>query len=290
MTNVQPENGFTRVANELLEVVAYQKFNGTQSRIILTLWRYTYGFSRKEHDLSLTFISRATGIHKQQVKKEMDKLIENKVILVTEESTYNTSRKIKFNKDYSQWKDLQLPKELTVSENAYPTVSESTDTTVSENAYPTVSEFAYQERKYKESIKEKERNELVMFFQSQLGQIGSMQMQDLVSWVDEIDCELIKKAITITKENRISRNKWNYARSILVNWSKTGITKLSDLEKVEDGNKKVIEIDSKTKRRAELQKRADYLDYQLQRNPHGEEADKIEEELDKLMEELRNFG
>jgi phage replication O-like protein O len=290
MTNVQPENGFTRVANELLEVVAYQKFNGTQSRIILTLWRYTYGFSRKEHDLSLTFISRATGIHKQQVKKEMDKLIENKVILVTEESTYNTSRKIKFNKDYSQWKDLQLPKELTVSENAYPTVSESTDTTVSENAYPTVSEFAYQERKYKESIKEKERNELVMFFQSQLGQIGSMQMQDLVSWVDEIDCELIKKAITITKENRISRNKWNYARSILVNWSKTGITKLSDLEKVEDSNKKVIEIDSKTKRRAELQKRADYLDYQLQRNPHGEEADKIEEELDKLMEELRNFG
>jgi phage replication O-like protein O len=290
MTNVQPENGFTRVANELLEVVAYQKFNGTQSRIILTLWRYTYGFSRKEHDLSLTFISRATGIHKQQVKKEMDKLIEKKVILVTEESTYNTSRKIKFNKDYSQWKDLQLPEELTVSENAYTTVSESTDPTVSENAYPTVSEFAYQERKYKESIKEKERNELVMFFQSQLGQIGSMQMQDLVSWVDEIDFELIKKAITITKENRISRNKWNYARSILVNWSKTGITKLSDLEKVEDGNKKVVEIDSKTKKKIELQKKYEMLDYKLQRDPLRKDGDEIERQMDEIMEELRNFG
>jgi phage replication O-like protein O len=290
MTNVQPENGFTRVANELLEVVAYQKFNGTQSRIILTLWRYTYGFSRKEHDLSLTFISKATGIHKQQVKKEMDKLIENKVILVTEESTYNTSRKIQFNKDYSQWKDLQLPKELTVSQNTYPTVSESTDTTVSENAYPTVSEFAYQERKYKESIKEKERNELVMFFQSQLGQIGSMQMQDLVSWVDEIDFGLIKKAITITKENRISRNKWNYARSILVNWSKTGITKLSDLEKVEDSNKKVVEIDSKTKRKIELQKKYDMLDYKLQRDPLRKDGDEIEKEMDEILEELKNFG
>jgi phage replication O-like protein O len=290
MTNVQPENGFTRVANELLEVVAYQKFNGTQSRIILTLWRYTYGFSRKEHDLSLTFISRATGIHKQQVKKEMDKLIEKKVILVTEESTYNTSRKIQFNKDYSQWKDLQLPEELTVSENAYTTVSESTDPTVSQNAYTTVSEFAYQERKNKESIKEKERNELVMFFQSQLGQMNSMQMQDLVSWVDEIDFELIKKAITITKENRISRNKWNYARSILVNWSKTGITKLSDLEKVEDGNKKVVEIDSKTKKKIELQKQYEMLDYKLQRDPLRKDGDEIERQMDEIMEELKNFG
>ena len=290
MTNVQPENGFTRVANELLEVVAYQKFNGTQSRIILTLWRYTYGFSRKEHDLSLTFISKATGIHKQQVKKEMDKLIEKKVILVTEESTYNTSRKIKFNKDYSQWKDLQLPKELTVSENTDPTVSESTDPTVSENAYTTVSEFAYQERNNKESIKEKERNELVMFFQSQLGQMNSMQMQDLVSWVDEIDFELIKKAITITKENRISRNKWNYARSILVNWSKTGITKLSDLEKIEDGNKKVVEIDSKTKKKIELQKQYEMLDYKLQRDPLRKDGDEIERQMDEIMEELKNFG
>lgn len=70
MADVQVENGFTRIANELMEVVMLQKFNGSQFKIILAIWRYTYGFSRKSHDFSLTFLSKATNIHKQQVKRK----------------------------------------------------------------------------------------------------------------------------------------------------------------------------------------------------------------------------
>jgi len=154
MANVQIENGYTKIANELMEVVMLQKFNGSQFKLILTIWRYTYGFNRKSHEFSLTFLSKATNIHKQQVKNELDRLIEDKIIVVVENSTFTKSRKLSFNKDYSQWFNLQSVKEHTVSELPYTTVSELPYTTVSELPYTTVSESTYQERKVKESIKE----------------------------------------------------------------------------------------------------------------------------------------
>lgn len=154
MANVQAEHGFTKVANELLEVVMQQKLNGTQFKIIMAVWRFTYGFSRKEHDLSLTFLSKSTGVHKQQIKTELAKLIEKKIINVIGEASYTTSRKLSFNKNYDEWIDLQEVKTLTVSESSTTTVSENTYTTVSELTTTTVSESTYQERNNKENIKE----------------------------------------------------------------------------------------------------------------------------------------
>jgi len=138
LADVQLENGYTKIANKILERLALTKLSPTQFRLILVIWRYTYGFNRKDHAMSLTFLAEATGVHKQRVKQELDKLIESNIIIVTEEGTFSKSRKLAFNKDYDTWR-LQSTKESTVSGIA--------DTTVSETAYSTVSEFAYQEIK-----------------------------------------------------------------------------------------------------------------------------------------------
>lgn len=138
MADVQLENGYTKIANEILERLALTKLSPTQFRLILAIWRYTYGFNRKDHEMSLSFLAEATGIHKQRVKQELDKLIENNIVIVTEEGSFSKSRKLAFNKDYDTWR-LQSTKESTVSGIA--------DTTVSETTYSTVSEFAYQEIK-----------------------------------------------------------------------------------------------------------------------------------------------
>jgi len=138
LADVQLENGYTKIANEILERLALTKLSPTQFRLILAIWRYTYGFNRKDHEMSLSFLAEATGIHKQRVKQELDKLIENNIVIVTEEGSFSKSRKLAFNKDYDTWR-LQSTKESTVSGIA--------DTTVSETAYSTVSEFAYQEIK-----------------------------------------------------------------------------------------------------------------------------------------------
>lgn len=135
MNNLKLESGFTQIPNELLEIIYSTKFNATQLKIILVVWRYTYGFQRKSYKFAEVFLSKATGIHKIQLSKEIKKLIEMNVLIVTKPPTYSTPREIMFNKNYNEWKqkDLQLVNSLTVSKKANTTVSQSTNTTVSKN-------------------------------------------------------------------------------------------------------------------------------------------------------------
>lgn len=147
MASPQIENGYTRIANELLDKLAGTKLNGTQFRILMVVFRYTYGFQRKEHELSETFIASATGIHKQQVKRELKNLIDRGIVNVLKQATFTEPRTISFNKNYKQWEGIQVSKKIPGNE---------TDTsTGSELDTPTGSELDTQEKKvFKENIKE----------------------------------------------------------------------------------------------------------------------------------------
>ncbi|WP_199614689.1 replication protein [Paenibacillus alkalitolerans] len=101
MADVQPEHGFTKLADEILEAMARIKLSPTQYRVLFVVWRYTYGFNRKEHPLSLKFISEATGCDKRQLQREITKLEERKVI--TQKIKNGAYRIIQFNKNYDEW-------------------------------------------------------------------------------------------------------------------------------------------------------------------------------------------
>ena len=103
MADVQLENGYTRIANELLESLSQVKLNGTQYAILLCVIRSTYGFQKKSHELSLNYIKKYTGRNKNHIKKELDKLIDKKVVKVYKKPTFNKSRKLGINKDYTVW-------------------------------------------------------------------------------------------------------------------------------------------------------------------------------------------
>lgn len=98
MQSPQLEKGYTRIANEILEAMARMKLSPTQYRIIFVVWRYTYGFQRKAHELSLTFISEATGCDFRQVQRELKKLIESEILIA--EQKPGKSRYIGFNKRF----------------------------------------------------------------------------------------------------------------------------------------------------------------------------------------------
>lgn len=157
MANPQLEDGYTRIANDLLEAVYSSDLNGTQLKIVLCIWRFTYGFQRKEHGFSEGFISRAIGRHKNQVGPEIQKLVARKIIRVEKEATFTGPRVLAFNKNFEQWvqKDGQPVNLLIPSENTDCTVSKFTDTPVSE--------FTDQEKKvFKESIKEKNKEKEIV--------------------------------------------------------------------------------------------------------------------------------
>ncbi|SDX61769.1 replication protein [Salimicrobium album] len=103
MANPQVEEGYVKIANELLDEIPKYKFNGTQFKLIMIVWRYTYGFNRKSHSLSLSFISKLAGIDKSSVKKQLNQLIDSNVLYVAKEATFNQPRAIGFNKNFEEW-------------------------------------------------------------------------------------------------------------------------------------------------------------------------------------------
>lgn len=106
MVSPQKENGYTAIANELLEALTKAKFNGTQFRIINAVIRYTYGFNRKSHQLSATFISKATGIGLRQITRELSTLADRNVITIYKKGNYVQANEIGINKHYDTWKDV----------------------------------------------------------------------------------------------------------------------------------------------------------------------------------------
>lgn len=114
MANPQKENGYTAVANELLEQIMKISLNGTQFRIVLAVWRYTYGFRRTAHTLPLSYIAEKIEASKGQVQNALDQLIKKKIIEIVEDS--KGGRKLSVNKNYDEWDS----KETMVPEAAVP--------------------------------------------------------------------------------------------------------------------------------------------------------------------------
>lgn len=104
MASPQKEKGYTPVANEILDQTCQYRFNGAQLRIIIKLWRMTYGFHTKDTDFALNFIELSTKLSESTIKKEVSLLIKARVFIVTKKQTKTDSRRIKFNKNYEQWK------------------------------------------------------------------------------------------------------------------------------------------------------------------------------------------
>lgn len=98
----QLENGYTKIADAILENIAKSKLNGTQFRILMIVWRSTYGWGKKSYSLSEGYLSKATGIHKQQIKRELKEMIEKGILIEVKSPTAITSREIQFNKCYTE--------------------------------------------------------------------------------------------------------------------------------------------------------------------------------------------
>ena len=95
MINPQLEDGYTRIAHEILENMARVKLSPTQYRILFVVWRYTYGFGRKYHHLSLSFLEDATGCDKRSLQSL--KMLDMRILL---QSQTRTDKITGFNKDF----------------------------------------------------------------------------------------------------------------------------------------------------------------------------------------------
>ena len=132
MASPQLNKGYTRVANEILDHITQVNLNGTQFRIVISIWRLTYGFKRKEHDISVTHLAKLIDASRTQVNRELVALMDRNIIVSTEFGSRG-ARKLKFNKNYDEWKS---PSKKQCKSNDKPKNAKKTvKTTVKKRTY-----------------------------------------------------------------------------------------------------------------------------------------------------------
>lgn len=103
MENPQLENGFMRIANEIVDELFKLPLNSTDQKVIWCVLRYTFGFNRKSHRLSASFIAQWSNCDLRSVKRALRKLQENKIIICMNSEKKGVTAELMFNKNVRQW-------------------------------------------------------------------------------------------------------------------------------------------------------------------------------------------
>ena len=115
-TSPQIEDGYTPIANEIVEALAKTNLSAYEIRILWVIWRKTYGWHKKEDQISVTQFQKATELHRRHVQRTIKRLIERNIIA---SKGYNRITSYQFQKDYTKWKDI--------ASKGYPAPKEATD-------------------------------------------------------------------------------------------------------------------------------------------------------------------
>ena len=108
MANPQKENGYVPIATEIIRAMQKTHWTEYEMRVLFCIFEKTYGWHKKEDWISLSQLSKMTGILSNHIARTITKLKKRNII------TKNKG-KLKFNKDYEQW-DRGVPNEVLPNE------------------------------------------------------------------------------------------------------------------------------------------------------------------------------
>lgn len=96
----QLEDGYTRIANELFEAILGFGFTQRQILVLLTILRKTYGYGKKEDDMSASQIAEICSVGRQHVTTVLGELARMNVI---SKKPGQFGMIVGINKRYSDW-------------------------------------------------------------------------------------------------------------------------------------------------------------------------------------------
>lgn len=105
MANPQKENGYTAIANEIIDELVKTSLLGAELQVCLFIIRKTYGYGKKEDAISITQFETAINKSRPTIVKALKNLqLVNMVELVKIGDSKNSSNIYKFNKNHDTWK------------------------------------------------------------------------------------------------------------------------------------------------------------------------------------------
>ena len=174
------DDGYTRIANELLEAVMAADLTARQLKVVLAVIRKTYGFGKKFDRITNTQIAAMTGIHHTHVCKAKNEMIAMNIIVTN-------GMAIGVNKVISDWNFSISQHGKTLAETANETLAKSANT-----HKPT-------QLNTKETIQKKERKDPP---KSPKGECGGQEKQP-VSKKTPIDYQAVLSAYNATLGDRL---------------------------------------------------------------------------------------
>lgn len=81
MASPQKENGFTPIANEILDKIVNTTLLGAEFQVLLFIIRKTYGYQKKSDRISLTQFEKGTGLSRPTVVKTIKNLMAKGLIV-----------------------------------------------------------------------------------------------------------------------------------------------------------------------------------------------------------------
>jgi phage replication O-like protein O len=110
MANPQLEDGYTRLANEIIDALMRTNLSAYQMRLLWAIWRETYGYQKKQDWISNSQLVEMTGLKKSHVSRTLSELKARNIVT-------RLGNKISFNKDYQAWTKLPIRVTVTNSGN-----------------------------------------------------------------------------------------------------------------------------------------------------------------------------
>jgi phage replication O-like protein O len=151
MANPKLENGYTRIAHELLEAIMISDFTAAEYKVIFAVIRQTYGYQKKSAEISRAQFSRMCDLHFTSVSRAVGSLISKGVLIEKSSPGFAKCREVAINKNYHQWVACTLTDSANERGSAHATKGGSADATKRGSTHAT-----HYKDKYKNTVKDRE--------------------------------------------------------------------------------------------------------------------------------------
>lgn len=110
MDSPQKENGYTPIANEIMEALCKTRIKGEARQVLDFILRKTYGWNKKEDGIALSQFAKATNLKIPNICRSLKYLIQMNIIIKSDNTIIKNDNgwmiTYGFNKHYTTWKPL----------------------------------------------------------------------------------------------------------------------------------------------------------------------------------------
>jgi len=102
MANVQPENGTTDIAHDLVEALAKTNLSAYESRVLWVIFRKTYGWHKKKDVISYSQIEEISELDRRHIGRTLRRLQQRNIITI---ANLGNSQLLEYHiqKDFDKW-------------------------------------------------------------------------------------------------------------------------------------------------------------------------------------------